>query len=193
LQPASIAVHATDVRSVIDDLGAGPASVFATSAGALIGLELAAAHPGSANRVNVHEPPLGQLVPADDAALFDVELDLDNAGAALDQIAASIGITRGRALTGSGDRPEVRAADIELFVRRDVPAIGAYELDLKRLAPLSARIVVTASDEGHEFYPHRCAEALAVALGTPLTELPGNHAAMIAHPAEFAAWLTSLL
>jgi pimeloyl-ACP methyl ester carboxylesterase len=38
-------LHADDVRHVLDDLGAGPASVFATSVGALIGLELAAAIP----------------------------------------------------------------------------------------------------------------------------------------------------
>ena len=30
-QPATIAVHADDVRHVLDDLGAGPASVFATT------------------------------------------------------------------------------------------------------------------------------------------------------------------
>jgi pimeloyl-ACP methyl ester carboxylesterase len=192
-QPASIAVHADDVRHVLDDLGAGPASVFATSVGALIGLELTAAHSGALARVIVHEPPLGQLVPTDDQASFDVELDRDDAGAALNQIAESIGITRGRSLTGSDDRPEVRRGDIELFIRRDVAAIGDYELDLDRITPLADRIVVTASEEGREFYPHRCAEALAAALGTPLIELPGNHAAMVTHSAEFAARLAPLL
>jgi pimeloyl-ACP methyl ester carboxylesterase len=193
-RPASIAIHAGDIRHVIEDLGAGPASVFATSVGALIGLELAASHPDAVARVVLHEPPLGQLVLADDRASFDVELDRDDAGAALDQIAGSIGIARGRALTGGSDgRPEVRRGDIELFVRRDVPAIADYELDLNRITPLANRIVVTASEEGREFYPHRCAEALATTLGTPLIELPGNHAAMIAHPEEFAARLAPLL
>jgi pimeloyl-ACP methyl ester carboxylesterase len=193
-QPASIAVHAGDVRHLIDDLDAGPASVFATSVGALIGLELAASHPDAVARVVLHEPPLGQLVPADDRASFDVELDRDDAGAALDQIAGSIGVTRGRSLTGgSGDRPEIHRGDIELFIRRDVPAIADYALDLDLLTPLADRILVTASQEGREFYPHRCAEALAAALGTPLLELPGNHAAMITRPAEFAAQLAPLL
>jgi pimeloyl-ACP methyl ester carboxylesterase len=192
-QPASIAVHADDVRHVLEDLGAGPASVFATSVGALIALELAAAHSAALARVIVHEPPLGQLVPADDRASFEVELDRDDAGAALDQIAASIGVTRGHSLTSSDDRPEVRQEDVELFIHRDVPAIAGYRLDLDHIAPLPDRIVVTASEEGRAFYPHRCAEALAAALGTPLIELPGNHAAMITHPAEFAARLAPLL
>ncbi len=193
-QPARINLHADDVRRVIDDLGAGPASVFATSVGALIGLELAASHPNILTRVIVHEPPLGQLVPADDRASFDVELDREDAGTALDQIAGSIGVTRGRSLArGSGDRPEVRRGDIELFIRRDVPAIADYDLDLNRIIPLTERIIVTASEEGREFYPHRCAEALATMLGNPLIELPGNHAAMINRAAEFASRLAPLL
>jgi pimeloyl-ACP methyl ester carboxylesterase len=192
-QPATISLHANDVRDVIDDLGAGPASVFATSVGALIGLELAAADPEAVARVVVHEPPLGQLVPADDQASFDVELDRDDAPRALDQIATSIGITRGRSLTGSDDRPEARREDIELFIHRDVPAIADYRLNLDHLTPLADRIVITAGEDGRAFYPHRCAEALAAALGRPLNELPGNHAAMITHPAEFAARLEPLL
>ena len=39
-----------------------------------------------------------------------------------------------------------------------------------------------AKQVGRAFYPHRCAEALAAALGAPLIELPGNHAALINPP-----------
>jgi pimeloyl-ACP methyl ester carboxylesterase len=192
-QPATISLHANDVRNVIDDLGAGPVSVFATSVGALIGLELAAADPRAITRIVVHEPPLGQLVPADDRASFDIELDQDDAGTALDQIAESIGLNRGRSPTGADDRPEVRQEDVELFIRRDVPAIADYRLDLDRIVSVADRIVVTASEEGRDFYPHRCAMALAAALSTRLIELPGNHAAMISRPAEFATRLTPLM
>jgi pimeloyl-ACP methyl ester carboxylesterase len=192
-QPATIALHANDVRDAIYDIGAGPASVFATSVGGLIGLELAASDPGAVVQLVVHEPPLSQLVPAEDRVSFDVELDQHDAGTALDQIAASIGLDRGRSLTGTGERPEVRRDDVELFIRRDVPAIAGYRLDLERIVSVAERIVVTASEEGRDFYPHRCAEALAAALDTPLIELPGNHAAMISRPAEFAARLTPLM
>jgi pimeloyl-ACP methyl ester carboxylesterase len=180
-QPASIAVHADDVRHVLDHLGAGPASVFATSVGALIGLELAAAHPAALARVIVHEPPLGQLVPADDQASFDVELDRDDAGRALDQIAESIGVTRGHSLTGSDDRPEARRDDIELFIHRDVAAIADYQLDLNHITPLADQIVLTASEDGRAFYPHRCAEALAAAPGPVQTAAPSQRTRMT-HP-----------
>ena len=89
--------------------------------------------------------------------------------------------------------PGARRADIELFIRRDAPAIGDYNLDLTRLAPLAGRLIVTGSEAGRDFYPYKCARKLAEATGAPFTELPGHHAGMIAQPAEFAAVLTGLL
>jgi len=74
-----------------------------------------------------------------------------------------------------------------------VPAIGRYHLDLDRLHPLSGRIIVTASQDSRGFYPYQCAQQLARHLGTPLAELPGNHAGMIQYPAQFAAQLRNLL
>ena len=118
-------------------------------------------------------------MPAEDRASFDLELDQHDAGTALDQIAASIGLNRRWSRTGAEDRPEVRQDDVELFIRRDVPAIAGYRLDLERIVSVAEQIVVTASEQGRDFYPHRCAMALAAALNTTLIELPGNHAAMI--------------
>ena len=71
--------------------------------------------------------------------------------------------------------------------------MGAYHLDVARLVPLAGRIVVAGSQDGRHFYPYQCALRLARQLGTPLVELPGNHAGMIQHPAEFAAGLRNLL
>jgi pimeloyl-ACP methyl ester carboxylesterase len=74
-----------------------------------------------------------------------------------------------------------------------MPAVGRYHLDVDRLAPLNGRIAVTGGRDSRDFYPYRCAERLAEELGVPLTELPGHHAGMIQHPAEFAAGLEKLL
>lgn len=97
------------------------------------------------------------------------------------------------AAPGGGAGDKVRAGDIELFVQRDIPAVGRYHLDLKRLAPLAGRIVVAGGRDSRDFYPYHCAERLAEELGVPLAELPGHHAGMIQYPAEFAARLRELL
>jgi len=193
-EPGGIPLHSDDVQRLIADLGSGPVTVFGTSFGALIALDLAAAAPAAIGTLVVHEPPLGQLLAGDDRQPFDLNLDSEkDAESALDAIAASVGVSRGRAGGGSGSQHEVRPADVELFIRRDVPAIGAYHLDLDRLRPMSGRIIVTGSQDSRGCYPYQCAHSLARHLGTPLAELPGNHAGMIQHPAQFANCLRNLL
>jgi pimeloyl-ACP methyl ester carboxylesterase len=207
---ATIARHSDDLRRLIAHLGTGPAAVFGTSFGALIALDLAATAPDAISTLIVHEPPLGQVLASAERQPFDVNLDTEpDAAAALNAIAASIGVKRGLTgdgpasgpadgmtggpasgtLGGSGARP----GDVELFIRRDVPAIGDYHLDLSRLDAMAGRIIVTASEEGRRFYPYQCAQRLAEYLGTRLVELPGNHAGMIRQPAEFADRLRGLL
>jgi pimeloyl-ACP methyl ester carboxylesterase len=216
--PATITTHADDLHRLITALGTGPATVFGTSFGALIALELAATAPAS-----------GQVLASTERQPFEVNLDTaPDPGAALNAIAASIGVKRG--LTGEGPAIQLRdrqadgpgdlkadgpvdgqagglgggpggepgasaprPADVELFIRRDVPAIGDYHLDLDRLASMAGRIIVTGSEEGRGFYPYQCAQKLAEYLGTALVELPGNHAGMIQHPEVFADRLRGLL
>jgi pimeloyl-ACP methyl ester carboxylesterase len=199
--PAGIPLHADDARRLVADLESGPVAVFGTSFGALVALELAATAPAALGAVIVHEPPLGQLLAGDDRLPFDLNLDADkDPVAALNAIAASVGVSRGRAAdvsrgpaadapAGPGSSP----ADVELFIRRDAPAIGRYRLDLERLRILGGRIIVAGSRESRGCYPYQCARELARRLGAPLTELPGDHAGMIRHPDEFAARLRRLL
>jgi pimeloyl-ACP methyl ester carboxylesterase len=191
--PAGIPLHADDARRLVADLGAGPVAVFGTSFGALIALELAATVPAALGAAVVHEPPLGQLLAGDDRRPFDLNLDAEkDPAAALNAIAASVGVRRGRAAdapAGPGSSP----ADVALFIRRDAPAIGDYRLDLDRLRAIGGRMIVAGSRESRGFYPYQCAEQLARQLNTPLAELPGNHAGMIGRPDEFAARLHELL
>jgi len=190
----SIHRHGDDLRLLIQALGREPVFVFGTSFGALVALDLAASAPTLIRTAVVHEPPLGQLLTGEQRQPFDINLaGKPDAGAALAAIANSVGVKRGLDAGRPADRPGARQADIELFVRRDVPAIADYHLDLARLAPLAGRLIVTGSEAGRDFYPYQCARLLAEATGAPFTELPGNHAGMLQQPAEFATVLTGLL
>lgn len=68
-----IARHSDDLWLLIAALGTTPVSVFGTSFGALIALDLAATAPGSLGTVIVHEPPLGQLLTDDRRAQFHLD------------------------------------------------------------------------------------------------------------------------
>jgi pimeloyl-ACP methyl ester carboxylesterase len=201
-EAASISRHGDDLRRLIIHLGTGPAAVFGTSFGALIALDLAATAPAAISTLIVHEPPLGQVLPAAERQPFELNLDAEpDAAAALNAIAASVGVKRGLTGDGPASRPAggegsasgPRPDDVELFIRRDAPAIGDYHLDLNQLDAMTGRITVTASEQGRGFYPYQCAQRLADHLGVNLVELPGNHAGMIQQPAEFADRLRSLL
>ena len=53
----------TDVRAVIEALGAGPVEMFASSGGAVTALALVAAHPDDVVTLVAHEPPLIPALP----------------------------------------------------------------------------------------------------------------------------------
>jgi pimeloyl-ACP methyl ester carboxylesterase len=201
--PVTIGQHAEDVQRIWNDLDGGPAVVFGSSIGAVIALELAARDPDGVARLVVHEPPLGQFLSGPERAAFDGDDDggggSGGSGVSADAVvtaaAAGLGVRRktGGAAVRGGAGSRARAGDIELFVRRDMPAVGRYHLDLGRLAALEGRVVVAAGRDSQGFYPRLCAERLAGALGVPLAELPGHHAGMIQYPVEFAGELKALL
>src|SRR5512144_490298 len=53
----------TDVRAVIEALGAGPVELFASSGGAVTALALVTAHPDDVVTLVAHEPPIIPVLP----------------------------------------------------------------------------------------------------------------------------------
>src|ERR671914_2188266 len=56
-------VQADDVHAVIEELGAGPVEMFASSGGAVTAFALVAAHPEDVTTLVAHEPPLIPVLP----------------------------------------------------------------------------------------------------------------------------------
>src|SRR6266568_2701403 len=55
--------QADDVRRLLSALGGGPASVFGSSGGAVVGLALVTAHPAQVRTLVAHEPPWSSCRP----------------------------------------------------------------------------------------------------------------------------------
>jgi len=55
--------QADDVHRLMSALGGGPAYVFGSSGGAVVGLALVTAHPGQVRTLVAHEPPVVELLP----------------------------------------------------------------------------------------------------------------------------------
>lgn len=74
----------------------------------------------------------------------------------------------------------------EAFFSHDVAAVARYRLDIAALKSSEARVVIAGGSAGREYFPYRCAVALAERLGTEVVEFPGNHAGFVEYPHEFA-------
>src|SRR5436190_645372 len=61
-------LQASDVHALIEELGAGPVELFASSGGAVAALALVAAHPEDVVTLVAHEPPLIPVLPDAEAA-----------------------------------------------------------------------------------------------------------------------------
>ena len=61
-------VQANDVHAVIEEIGAGPVEMFASSGGAVIALVVVAAYPDDLITLAAHEPPLISVLPDSAAA-----------------------------------------------------------------------------------------------------------------------------
>ncbi|NUR26970.1 MAG: alpha/beta fold hydrolase [Catenulispora sp.] len=180
----SIAAHADDADRLLEPFG--PAYVFGTSIGALIGLELAVRHADNVRALVAHEPPLPYLLPADERPRLDLHQSFraDGAETALRAFAARVGVDR-----VSPSSPE--SAEYFLGTELGSGMLARYRPDLDALAGI--RVVPAGGVEGRAFFPFRCAAELAHRLGTPLAEFPGNHAGFVAHPSAFAARLAQAL
>ena len=185
------AERADEAHHLLADLGATSVPVFASSAGAIVALDLAARHPEHVGLIIAHEPPLVTLLPDADeqiqtfrdmiGAPDNGELFLRHTGvlgnvgeAVLQAVATQIGITE-EGLDFVGHRPDldaVRAGGVPV-----VPVIGK-------------------AGEGSMCW--HTTEALAARLGTGLVVMPGNHFGYaplpgVNDPVAFARTLLDLL
>lgn len=196
--------HSEDARRLIEELGGPGACVFASSAGALIGIDLVTRHSSLVRVLVAHEPPAGYLLPESERPPREeilASLRREGSAAALDKFRQSIGVNL-------DDRePEVdlaklieqsaprAAANQAYFVKRELASgmLARYVLDFPRLTQVPTRIVIAGGRTAKEQFPYRCAAAVAERLGRSVVEFPGGHAGFVSHPRAFSQQLGELL
>jgi len=208
-------VHADDLHRLIQELGAGPVDLFASSGGAVNALALVAKHPEDVRTLVAHEPPLASVLP-----------DRENAQAA----ARAIMETYERSGWGAGmahfiavvshkgefpdDYAQQPAPDPAMFGmpteddgNRNDPMLGSnmintthYEPDFDALGAASTRVIIAAGAESDGEMACRGAIAVAERLGTELVIFPSSHGGFLGgeygqtgDPDGFAAKLREVL
>lgn len=190
-----IARHAADARAVIQQSGFRHALVFATSAGAIIGLELASAHPDAVAGLIAHEPPAVRLLPDADQWLGFAEhqLDLYEHGDLNGAFTQFIG-----SLAGAGV-PDLRLVRLpnehewSVLFGRELRSFYHYLPDIAALRRCGAPIVPAGGVDSRGYYHYRPAERLAAELEVAFGQLPGAHLGPQRNPGAFAQGLRHLL
>ena len=181
--------HADDLHQIIEEIGAGPVDMFASSGGAVNALALVARHPEDVGTLVAHEPPLPAVLPDREAALA--------AARAVHETYMRSGWGAGMAhfiavVSHLGEFPEDFAQqpppDPQMFGMpaeddgsRTDPLLGlalvgsiGYEPDFEALRAASTRIVMAAGNEEGTM-ANRGAYGVADRLGTTVVVFPSGH------------------
>ncbi|GAA1540446.1 alpha/beta hydrolase [Actinomadura kijaniata] len=205
-EPQTIALHADDAHRILAAVTDEPAYVFGVSSGALIGMELAARHPGRVSALVAHEPPAFGLLP--DAADFragfaEVEAVYREAGAgaAMGRFGELMGMSDegqdgGQEAPGGEPDPAFLEAmarmerNMDFFIGHEAVPFSRQDPDLDALK--GVRVVPTVGADSAGEPPHRAGLAVAERLGVAAVTLPGGHGGFGEHPAEYAAHLIEI-
>ncbi|AQZ70876.1 hypothetical protein BKM31_34510 [[Actinomadura] parvosata subsp. kistnae] len=200
--PPTIGTHADDVHRLLAAVTDEPALVFASSIGAMIGLELVARHPEQVRRLVAHEPPATQFLPEAereaarrDQREVEEAFRVEGAFAALRRFLVVAGIDpadREEEVVLTPPGPD-RLANLTFFLTHDAPAVRRHRLDEAALKAAAPRIVPAVGASSGPIMPYRCALRLAARLGLSPVEFPGGHNAALFRPKAFSGRLREIL
>jgi len=205
-----IATHADDAARLIGALSPAPAFVFGCSLGALIGVELAARHPGAVRLLIAHEPGLYALLEGaerDEALRGHIQAleTFQREG-----VQAAMKLMFARSGTDLNDREaEIPAASLATadpqgmaqhfvnlrhFLAFDVPAVTRYQPDIAAVTAARSKIIpALGAATAPSALPYRCTAALAGVLHRTPVEFPGGHTAYMLRPKAVAHRIRELI
>ena len=183
-------VQANDVHAVIEEIGAGPVEMFASSGGAVTALAVVAAYPDDVVTLVAHEPPLIPVLP-DSAAAERARAavrDAYEANGSSAGMAAFIAMTSWRGeftdeyFAQPAPDPVAFGMSTEDDGSRDNPvlsdrswAVSSYRPDVDALAAAPTRVVIAVGEESEGMFTGRTAVATAELLGQQATVFPSHH------------------
>ncbi|MCD9904158.1 alpha/beta hydrolase [Streptomyces sp. MT29] len=207
--------QADDVHALIQELGAGPVEMFASSGGAVTALAVVARYPGDVTVLVAHEPPLITLTPDGPAAVRARAAVLEayekrGWGAGM---AAFVAMTswEGEFTDAYFDQPQADPAAFGMPTEddgsRDDPllsdrswAISDHRPDVDAITAAPTRVVIAVGEESRAVQTGRTSAAVAALLGQPLTVFPSHHGGFLdgefgypGKPDEFARRLREVL
>ncbi|MEV8389098.1 MULTISPECIES: alpha/beta hydrolase [unclassified Streptomyces] len=182
--------QAADVRAIIEELGAGPVEMFASSGGAVTALALVAAYPDALTTLVAHEPPVIPLLPdalAAERARAGVRDAYEAKGwgagmAAFIVMTSWQGEFTDEYFAQPAPDPAAFGMPTEDDGSREDPllsdrswAVSGYRPDADVLTAAPTRVVIAVGEETGDTFTGRTSVATAQLLGRRATVFPSHH------------------
>jgi pimeloyl-ACP methyl ester carboxylesterase len=197
-------VAGDDAHRLLAEVTSEPAYVFGTSAGALVGIELAIRHPEQVKVLVAHEPPVIDVLPdsAEWRKFFDDVLEkfrTEGAFSAVGKFVEMVGVDpESQAQAQPEQTPEFLAMmgqlqkNLDFFFAHQFVQF-AHVPDIDALKATSPRVVWAGGAESHGLPCYVASVILAERFGGSVVEFPGDHQAVMTHPEEFSAELEAAI
>ncbi|MFQ6321083.1 alpha/beta fold hydrolase [Bacillus halotolerans] len=191
-----VKTHSDDAHRLLAKLTDKPAYVFGSSSGAVIGLDLCIRHPEQVSVMIPHEPVLLQFLNGNElkqAKQFMEDLKKNHRNEVITLLSSLETDEQSKDVL-----TERLLGNSTYFTEYEIQGILNYTLDIEALkmvftsAPM--KVLPAGGNASRDFFPYRCANALAEQLETEIVEFPGNHAGYnTMHHKEFAERLHDML
>lgn len=177
----NVETHSDDAHLLLAKLTDEPAYIFGSSSGAVIGLDLCIRHPEQVQVLVPHEPILLQLLDGNElkqAKLFMEELKKNHRSQVI-KLLSNLQTDDLKPGQSVEVLTELLLSNSMYFTEHEIPGILNYTLNINSiktmLASASIQMVPAGGNASRQFFPYRCAVALAEQLGIEIVEFPGDH------------------
>ncbi len=187
--------HSEDAAVLIEALGITPVAIFGTSAGAIIGLDLAIRHPQLVRGTILHEPPMTAGMANPEEVMGAIQQVVEGGmqrGGPMGGVEAFIRFVDGDETFDKLD-PQLRERKLgnaETCLVTEMPVFPAYAPDEATLAAVEVPMRVMVGPDSALGEP---AGWLAGQLGVELESLPGGHTPYFDRPQDMAEALRPML
>jgi pimeloyl-ACP methyl ester carboxylesterase len=199
-QNFEVGQQARDAVAVLHAEGYESARVFGSSAGAIIGLEMAKSQPQAVAALVAHEPPVMRVLPEADQLMAEyasIYLAAWTAGSqqAFQLFTALNAIPRTEhdfAAISPEDMQRTRG-NIEFFVKQEMLPLSGYKPDVAMIRGNGVKVALGVGELSRDKSYGRTAPILAEQLGCPLVVFPGHHVSYVSMAEEWVPVLRRAL
>ena len=198
-----LSTDADDAQKLIAHLSAGPAAVFGSSSGAIVGQELLIRHPKSVKILIAHEPPSFSVLPQEyqdqgKGLIRHVYETYRAHGIEEAMQVFTSGLSKGgdAAAMRHGMNPlrgdEVRA-NLLFWFEFEIQQYPGSELDLVKLEAQKEKYVAAVGEESVGGPIGGPIAVIAKKIGKELSEFPGGHVAYLTDPERFSEKMVEII